>query len=211
MQATSALLRWAVAQGQLPATQWEPPTDLPPGGGPHPGVGSGSARPAVATGLPAGGRLWIAPRGAPAPAPTPPLEQAPAGVRSRRAHVICDLPPKVVARRWATAFRPTWLPTAAGEGMTWWMTPSPRQSLMPMTGRAERAIFGAASWRMVRPTPQHHPTDRKFRAHEASASMALLTPNQTPAGQGTPEASAQETRLTSENLAWVDEKIKEPG
>ncbi len=30
MQATSALLRWAVAQGQLPATQWEPPTDLSP-------------------------------------------------------------------------------------------------------------------------------------------------------------------------------------
>ncbi len=30
MQATSALLRWAVAQGQLPATQWEPPTDLRP-------------------------------------------------------------------------------------------------------------------------------------------------------------------------------------
>jgi len=30
MQATSALLRWAVAQGQLLATQWEPPTDLSP-------------------------------------------------------------------------------------------------------------------------------------------------------------------------------------
>jgi integrase len=30
MQATSALLRWAVAQDQLPATQWEPPTDLSP-------------------------------------------------------------------------------------------------------------------------------------------------------------------------------------
>jgi integrase len=30
MQATSALLRWAVAQGQLPAASWEPPTDLSP-------------------------------------------------------------------------------------------------------------------------------------------------------------------------------------
>ena len=30
MQATSALLRWAVAQGQLPGTHWEPPTDLSP-------------------------------------------------------------------------------------------------------------------------------------------------------------------------------------
>jgi integrase len=30
MQATSALLRWAVAQGLLPATHWEPPTDLSP-------------------------------------------------------------------------------------------------------------------------------------------------------------------------------------
>ena len=28
MQATSALLRWAVAQGELAATRWEPPTDL---------------------------------------------------------------------------------------------------------------------------------------------------------------------------------------
>ena len=30
MQATSALLRWAVAQGQLSAASWEPPTDLSP-------------------------------------------------------------------------------------------------------------------------------------------------------------------------------------
>jgi len=30
MQATSALLRWAVAQGQLTAASWEPPTDLSP-------------------------------------------------------------------------------------------------------------------------------------------------------------------------------------
>lgn len=30
MQATSALLRWGVAQGQLDATGWEPPTDLSP-------------------------------------------------------------------------------------------------------------------------------------------------------------------------------------
>ena len=30
MQATSALLRWAVTQGQLTATSWEPPTDLSP-------------------------------------------------------------------------------------------------------------------------------------------------------------------------------------
>lgn len=80
-----------------------------------------------------------------------------------------------------------------------------------MTGRAERAIFGAASWRMVRPTPQHHPINLQFKAHEASASMTLLTPHQNPAGQGSPEASVQATRLTSENLAWVDEKMKETG
>ena len=54
-------------------------------------------------------------------------------------------------------------------------------------------------------------TDLKFRPDAASRSMALLTPRQHPAGQGMPEATPQETRLTSENLAWVDEKIKEPG
>jgi len=27
------------------------------------------------------------------------------------------------------------------------------QRLLPLAGRTERAIFGAASWRMVRPTP----------------------------------------------------------
>jgi len=41
--------------------------------------------------------------------------------------------------------------------------------------------------------------------------MALLTHRQNPADEGMPEVSSQETRLTSENLAWVDEKIKEPG
>ena len=41
--------------------------------------------------------------------------------------------------------------------------------------------------------------------------MALLTPRQHPAGQGMSEGPTQEARLTSENLAWVDEKIKEPG
>ncbi|MFN9545838.1 MAG: hypothetical protein ACK6AD_02035 [Cyanobacteriota bacterium] len=48
---------------------------------------------------------------------------------AHRAHVICDLPPKVVAAApWGTASRPTWRYTAAGAGMTWWTTPSPRQS-----------------------------------------------------------------------------------
>jgi len=36
-------------------------------------------------------------------------------------------------------------------------------------------------------------------------------PRQHPPGQGLPDGSAQQTRLTSENLAWVNEKIKEPG
>ena len=55
------------------------------------------------------------------------------------------------------------------------------------------------------------PADLQFRAHEASCFMALLTPRQNPAGPGMPDSPTQETRLTSENLAWVDEKIKEPG
>ena len=46
---------------------------------------------------------------------------------AHRAHVICDLPPKVVAAAWAIACRPTWPFTAAGVAMTWWTTPSPRQ------------------------------------------------------------------------------------
>lgn len=41
--------------------------------------------------------------------------------------------------------------------------------------------------------------------------MALLTPRQNPAGLGMPNSPTHETRLTSENLAWVVEKIKEPG
>lgn len=55
------------------------------------------------------------------------------------------------------------------------------------------------------------PTDLQFRAHEASLSMALLTPRQNPPSQAMPDGPAQGTRLTPENLAWVDEKIKEPG
>jgi len=55
------------------------------------------------------------------------------------------------------------------------------------------------------------PAALQFRTHEGGCFMALLTPRQNPADQGMPEVSSQETRLTSENLAWVDEKIKEPG
>lgn len=55
------------------------------------------------------------------------------------------------------------------------------------------------------------PTDLRFKAHEASYPMALLPPRQYSAGEGMPGGPAQETRLTFENLAWVDEKIKEPG
>lgn len=54
-------------------------------------------------------------------------------------------------------------------------------------------------------------TDLRFRVRAASRSVALLTPRHHPAGQGMPQASPQETRLTSEKLARVDEKIKEPG
>jgi hypothetical protein len=59
--------------------------------------------------------------------------------------------------------------------------------------------------------PDTTPTGLRFRAHEASCPMALLPPRQHPAGQGLPGGAAQQTRLTSENLAWVDEKIKEAG
>lgn len=55
------------------------------------------------------------------------------------------------------------------------------------------------------------PAALQFSANEASCFMALLTPRQNPADRDMPEVSSQETRLTSENLAWVDEKIKEPG
>jgi len=41
--------------------------------------------------------------------------------------------------------------------------------------------------------------------------MALLTPRQHPVGQGMPEGPTQETHLTSETLAWVKEKINQPG
>lgn len=41
--------------------------------------------------------------------------------------------------------------------------------------------------------------------------MALLTPQPKAAGPATHDRYGQETRLTSENLAWVDEKLKEPG
>jgi hypothetical protein len=41
--------------------------------------------------------------------------------------------------------------------------------------------------------------------------MALLTPQPKAAGPATPDRHGQETRLTSENLAWVDEKLKERG
>jgi len=41
--------------------------------------------------------------------------------------------------------------------------------------------------------------------------MALLRPKPKSTDQGTPEAYLYGTRLSSENLAWVDEKLKEPG
>jgi hypothetical protein len=41
--------------------------------------------------------------------------------------------------------------------------------------------------------------------------MALLTSQPKQASSGTPAGQGPETRLTSENLAWVDEKLKEPG
>jgi len=51
----------------------------------------------------------------------------------------------------------------------------------------------------------------RFRVHEASFPMALLTPRQHPVGQGMPEGPTQEAHLTSETLAWVKEKINQPG
>jgi len=50
---------------------------------------------------------------------------------------------------------------------------------------------------------QTTPTDLRFKANEASLSMALLTPRQNPPSQAMPDVSAQGTRLTPENRAWV--------
>lgn len=43
------------------------------------------------------------------------------------------------------------------------------------------------------------------------SSMALLTPQPKQASPDIPSGQGPESRLTSENLAWVDEKLKEPG
>ena len=48
-------------------------------------------------------------------------------------------------RRWATACRPTWRPTAAGAGMMWWMKPLQKLSSAwdPLHHRQEAGRNGA--------------------------------------------------------------------
>ena len=64
---------------------------------------------------------------------------------------------------------------------------------------------------MVRLPPRDYPHRPTDKCRQSQRFHGPAHPHQNPAGQGTPEASARETRLTLENLAWVDEEIKEPG
>ncbi|MCE2839594.1 MAG: hypothetical protein LW834_22050 [Cyanobium sp. 49614_E6] len=125
---------------------------------------------------------------------------------AHRAHVICDLPPKVVAAAMGHSVQTHLLrPTAVGAGTTWSM--SDASDRMPRLSHLWTASMANGSRLTAKPPSQTYSSGPT----RPPSSMALLTPQPKQASPDIPSGQGPESRLTSENLAWVDEKLKEPG